>query len=50
MVLKVHYNVQPWVGLLTWTPEREFGRWKKIKGGVSKVFALPAVKVKKTAA
>ena len=47
MVLKVHYNVQPWVGILTWTPQVEFGRWKKVKGDVSKVFKLPALKVKK---
>jgi len=47
VVLKVHYNVQPWVGILTWTPQIEFGNWKKIKGGVSKVFKLPALKVKK---
>lgn len=46
VVLKVHYNVQPWVGVLTWTPEMEFGSWKKIKGGVSKVFRLPALKKK----
>jgi signal peptidase complex subunit 3 len=47
VVLKVHYNVQPWVGILTWTPQVEFGRWKKVKGGVSKMFKLPALKVKK---
>ncbi|KAE9364340.1 signal peptidase-like protein [Stipitochalara longipes BDJ] len=47
VVLKVHYNVQPWVGVLTWTPQIEFGSWKKVKGGVSKVFKLPALKVKK---
>jgi signal peptidase complex subunit 3 len=47
VVLKVHYNVQPWVGLLTWTPQIEFGKWKLMKGGMSKLFNLPAVKVKK---
>jgi hypothetical protein len=46
VVLKLHYNVQPWVGVLTWTPQIEFARWKMIKGGVSKVFRFPAVKVK----
>jgi len=46
VVLKVHYNVQPWVGVLTWTPQIEFGSWKKIKGGLSKVFRLPALKKK----
>lgn len=49
MVLKVHYNVQPWVGVLTWTPQVEFGGWKKIKGGASKVFRFPALKAKKAA-
>ncbi len=49
MILKLHYNVQPWVGVLTWTPQIEFGVWKKIKGGVSKTFKLPALKVKKDA-
>lgn len=47
VVLKVNYNIQPWVGVLTWTPQIEFGRWKMMKGGVSKLFNLPAVKVKK---
>lgn len=47
VVLNLHYNVQPWVGILTWTPRIEFGRWKKIKGGVSKKFKFPALKVKK---
>jgi signal peptidase complex subunit 3 len=46
VVLKVHYNVQPWVGVLTWTPQIEFGKWKKIKGGVSKLFNMPALKKK----
>ncbi|CAG8974457.1 hypothetical protein HYALB_00004153 [Hymenoscyphus albidus] len=49
VVLKVHYNVQPWVGVLTWTPQIEFLGWKKLKGGVSKAFALPAIKKKETA-
>jgi signal peptidase complex subunit 3 len=47
VVLKVHYNVQPWVGVLTWTPQVEFLGWKKMRGGVSKVFSLPALKAKK---
>ncbi|PQE23838.1 signal peptidase subunit protein [Rutstroemia sp. NJR-2017a BBW] len=46
VVLNVHYNVQPWVGLLTWTPQVEFGRWKRVKGGVSRVFNLPGLKRK----
>ncbi|RDW78503.1 microsomal signal peptidase subunit (Gp23)-like protein [Coleophoma crateriformis] len=47
VVLKVHYNVQPWVGMLTWTPQVDFGGWKTMKGGVSKAFTLPALKKKK---
>jgi signal peptidase complex subunit 3 len=46
--LHLHYNVQPWVGLLTWTPQMEFGNWKMMKGGVSKVFSLPALKKKES--
>lgn len=46
MVLQVHYNVQPWVGILTWTREADFFRWSVVKGGVSKVFKLPALKKK----
>ncbi|KAH8591155.1 signal peptidase subunit-domain-containing protein [Bisporella sp. PMI_857] len=46
VVLKLHYNVQPWVGPLTWTPQIEFLKWKKVKGGVSKAFNLPAIKAK----
>lgn len=46
MKLCVHYNVQPWVGILDWTPQIEFGKWKLMKGGVSKVFKLPALKKK----
>jgi signal peptidase complex subunit 3 len=44
--LFVHYNVQPWVGILTWTPQIEFGKWNLMKGGVSKLFNLPALKKK----
>jgi len=45
--LQVHYNVQPWVGLLTWSPGWQIGRWKVMKGGVSKRFDLPPLKQKK---
>jgi hypothetical protein len=48
VVLKVGYNVQPWVGPLAWDWNVLGGiGWKKIKGGVSKVFRMPEVKVKK---
>ena len=42
----MHYNVQPWVGVLTWTPQIEFGKWKTMLGGMSKPFSLPALKKK----
>ncbi|KAF4983024.1 hypothetical protein FZEAL_1469 [Fusarium zealandicum] len=45
--LKVHYNVQPWVGLLTWDQNQDIGLWKKMAGGVSEKFQLPAIKIKK---
>ncbi|KAI8183995.1 Signal peptidase complex subunit SPC3 [Colletotrichum sp. SAR 10_65] len=46
VVLKLHYNVQPWVGVLTWNQNQDLGYWKALKGGVSKAFKLPALKVK----
>ena len=48
VTLEVGWNVQPWVGALTWTlPEgTEIGRWKGIKGGKSEVFNMPALKGK----
>ncbi|KAI0810502.1 signal peptidase subunit [Xylaria sp. FL0064] len=46
VTLHVHYNVQPWVGMLTWNQDVDFGRWKKMARGVSKAFELPAVKKK----
>lgn len=46
--LRLHYNVQPWVGVLTWNQNQDLGLWKAIKGGVSKAFELPAIKKKET--
>lgn len=46
MVLRVHYNVQPWFGPLTWNTDQDYMNWKAIDGGVSKKFALPPVKKK----
>lgn len=48
VVLEVHYNVNPWVGVMSWTPRVDFGRWKMMQGGVSKPFKLPALKVPKS--
>ena len=47
VTLKLHYNVQPWVGLLTWNQERDYGFWKKLTGSTSKGVALPPLKQKK---
>ncbi|KAI1328802.1 signal peptidase 22 kDa subunit [Xylariaceae sp. FL0255] len=46
VTLKVHYNVQPWVGMLTWNLDYDLYKWKKMVKGVSKVFELPAIKKK----
>ncbi|KAK4467041.1 signal peptidase subunit-domain-containing protein [Cladorrhinum samala] len=46
VVLKLHYNVQPWVGILTWNQEQTWGKWQALKGAASKKFALPALKKK----
>ncbi|KAF3770688.1 signal peptidase 22 kDa subunit [Cryphonectria parasitica EP155] len=42
--LRLHYNVQPWVGALTWNQNRDIGLWKAFAGAVSEVFRLPLVK------
>lgn len=44
--LRLHYNVQPWVGALTWNQNSDIGHWKAVDGGASKIFSLPAVKKK----
>jgi len=44
--LRLHYSVQPWVGVLTWNQYRPFWKWQAVAGGVSDAFALPAVKKK----
>lgn len=50
VTLQVGWNVQPWVGVLTWTmPEGfELGIWKGVQGGKSKIFNLPSLKGKNT--
>ncbi|CAN8095853.1 unnamed protein product [Discula destructiva] len=44
--LRLNYNVQPWVGALTWNQYNDVGHWKAVDGGLSKAFSLPAVKKK----
>ncbi|OAQ64677.1 microsomal signal peptidase subunit [Pochonia chlamydosporia 170] len=46
VTLKLHYNVQPWVGLLTWNMDKAFGWWHPMVKGVSAKFELPAIKTK----
>jgi len=46
VTLRLHYNVQPWVGILTWNQNVDYGRWKALVGGLSKKFRLPALKKK----
>ncbi|KAI1663062.1 signal peptidase 22 kDa subunit [Daldinia decipiens] len=46
VTLRVHYNVQPWVGVLTWNQDSDFALWKKMADGLSNAFALPALKKK----
>ncbi|KAH7166011.1 signal peptidase subunit-domain-containing protein [Dactylonectria macrodidyma] len=48
VALKLHYNVQPWVGLLTWNQDQDTGLWKKLAGGTSESFNLPGLKKKDT--
>lgn len=45
-MLRLHYNVQPWVGFLTWNQDTDFWRWKTFRNNLSKKFSLPAVKKK----
>ena len=46
MTLEVGWNVQPWVGGLTWTRGTTawWGRWKGLEGGRSAGFEFPALK------
>jgi len=46
VVLRLHYNVQPWVGLLTWNQDADFWKWKTLRNNLSKKFSLPAIKKK----
>ncbi|KAH7079564.1 signal peptidase subunit-domain-containing protein [Paraphoma chrysanthemicola] len=43
VVLELAWNVQPWVGALTWTNWRDFGAWKGLKGGKSEAFDFPEI-------
>jgi signal peptidase complex subunit 3 len=49
VTLKLHYNVQPWFGLLTWNMDQDIGYWEKVTGGKSDSFTLPSLKKKEGA-
>lgn len=46
VILELGWNVQPWVGALTWTNWRAYGAWKGLQGGRSDAFDLPDVGAK----
>ncbi|KAK4156451.1 hypothetical protein C8A00DRAFT_41028 [Chaetomidium leptoderma] len=46
VVLRLHYNVQPWVGILTWNQDADFWKWTTLRNNLSKKFKLPAIKKK----
>jgi signal peptidase complex subunit 3 len=43
VVLQVGWNVQPWVGALTWTNWETVGVWKGFVGGKSEAFQFPEI-------
>ena len=44
--MEVGWNVQPWVGALTWTNWEKVGVWTGLEGGRSKAFRFPEVGAK----
>ncbi|KAH9875927.1 hypothetical protein IAQ61_003392 [Plenodomus lingam] len=46
VVLELGWNVQPWVGFLTWTNWDKVGVWQGLQGGRSEPFAFPEVGAK----
>lgn len=48
VTLEIGWNVQPWVGALTWTlgEGQALGMWKGVDGGKSKAFDMPPLKKK----
>jgi signal peptidase complex subunit 3 len=47
VVLELGWNVQPWVGALTWTNWQKIGAWQGLKGGKSEPFEFPEIGAKK---
>ncbi|KAH7396159.1 signal peptidase subunit-domain-containing protein [Pyrenochaeta sp. MPI-SDFR-AT-0127] len=46
VVLELGWNVQPWVGALTWTNWKTYGAWKGLEGGLSEPFDFPELGAK----
>ena len=44
VVLELGWNVQPWVGALTWVNWEKMGAWKALEGGRSERFEFPELK------
>jgi signal peptidase complex subunit 3 len=49
VILELGWNVQPWVGALTWTNWQKVGAWEGLKGGRSEAFDFPEIGAKKAA-
>ncbi|KAJ4316615.1 Signal peptidase complex subunit [Neodidymelliopsis sp. IMI 364377] len=47
VTLQLGWNVQPWVGALTWTNWQTVGVWKGLEGGRSEAFEFPEIGAKK---
>lgn len=46
VTLELGWNVQPWVGPLTWTNWGTVGAWKGLEGGRSEAFDFPEIGAK----
>ncbi|KAF2826754.1 signal peptidase 22 kDa subunit [Ophiobolus disseminans] len=47
VTLEIGWNIQPWVGALTWTNWQKLGAWEALKGGRSEAFEFPEIGAKK---
>lgn len=47
VTLSLEWNVQPWVGALVWPMDRDWGVWKRLRGGRTEPFTFPQVSQKK---
>ncbi|KAF2727153.1 signal peptidase 22 kDa subunit [Polyplosphaeria fusca] len=47
--LELGWNVQPWVGALTWANKNKYGVWEALEGGESDKFDFPSIGGKKKA-